>query len=583
MNSAEHPINKVLSDYAFYLSLLVVMAVFLPVNYFEFINFDDVDVINRIHRNHGDIPWQSFLFRSYSIQYYRPLLEVLCYMDYALWGLTLNAWHLTNYIIHLLNACLVYFIALKWFHPDENQKVWASFAMLYFALNPLTCESVAWISGRSDLAGTFFSLLSVYFFYTTYRARYVLIPSAILAGLLCKENALAVIPLIVSLEIIKNFKNNQSFKELITGGLFWGGIVLIPFFVYLFLRTNGFESYFFEYEKVAKPLMTKTAAIITADHLPERKSFLFLFPVIAFYLKKLTIPFPLNFAIIQINTVFYSFLFVFISGINAVACLKKRWGVPVFTFLLVVSFSPALLIALGKIAWTPMAERYIYLSLSIMGIGVGLTARYIYHKKIVSRRVVFSLCTLLIAVLTVTTFNRLFDFKDSKSIWAATLKRNPESSMVLCKYGEAAQGEEGKIAFQKAVSNPKPFKWRAKAYLVLSQYAMREGRIKQGLKYIEKALETEPNYKNYSDAAAILSGTVGESEELTNITDLKKKAIFYYKKAYSKKKNLFVLYKTATLLNIVGERNEAVQVFKTIIQNHPTSQYASYAKKHLAD
>ena len=111
---------------------------------------------------------------------------------------------------------------------------------------------------------------------------------------------------------------------------------------------------------------------------------------------------------------------------------------------------------------------------------------------------------------------------------------------------------------------------------------MREGRIKQGLKYIENALKTEPNYKNYSDAAAILSGTVGESEELTNITDLKKKAIFYYKKAYSKKKNVFVLYKTATLLNHIGERNEAVQIFKTIIQNHPTSQYASYAKKHLA-
>lgn len=144
-----------ISQYYFILALLFIMTVYLPVNYFGFLNFDDSIVVLRLHDSFSDINWVGLFFRDSSSKYYRPLLEVLCYLDYALWGLTTTAYHLTNYIIHIFNACLVYLIARQWLYYKKNAGCWAALAMIFFALNPLTCESVVWISGRSDLARAF--------------------------------------------------------------------------------------------------------------------------------------------------------------------------------------------------------------------------------------------------------------------------------------------------------------------------------------------------------------------------------------------------------------------------------------------
>lgn len=569
--------NRNFSDYVFLLSLLFIMTVFLPVNYLGFINFDDIDVINRIHQRFDNISWYNLFFRSSSSEYYRPLLEILCYLDYAMWGLSVTAWHLTNYILHISNACLVYLIAQNWFHQKKDDKIWASFAMLLFALNPLTCESVAWISGRSDLAGTFFSLLAVSIYYTKTGIRYVIVPLVILAGLLCKENALAVIPLIILLEAIQNYKNKLNLKDSIQGCLVWGLVVSIPLFVYLFLRTNGFEHYFFKYAEVVTPLVNKTAPVVEKPFFNE---FLYLFAVIAFYLKKLVIPFPLNFAIMKINTMLYSFLFIIISGINVICLIKKKWTLPIFSLLLVISFSPPLMIALGDIAWAPMAERYLYLSLSIMGIGLAVMFKHAYEQKYISTKTLFIICALLIAVMMIPTFFRLFAFNDSKTIWTATVKVNPKSSMVLCKYGQALGGKEGKIAFQRAISNPEPFKWRAKALLVLGQYEIDSGNYQEGLRYIDEALKIEGNYKNYFNAASILSN--GNSQDQLIHEQQIERAIYYFKQAYAMKKTVFVLYKIASLLNHLGETKEAKNLFLKIIGNHPKSKYAVYAKKQLS-
>jgi len=309
--------------------------------------------------------------------------------------------------------------------------------------------------------------------------------------------------------------------------------------------------------------------------------FLYLFPVIAFYLKKLVIPFPLNFAIMKINTIFYSILFIIISVINVICLLKKKWVLPIFTFLLVISFSPSLMIALGKVAWAPMAERYLYLSLSIMGIGLTLMFKYLYEKKYISNKSLLTICILLIAVITVTTFFRLFVFNNSKTIWTATLKLNPENSMVLCMYGLAMEGKERQKAFHRAISNPKPFKWRAKALLVLGQYEMASGNYNKSLECVDEALKIQGSYKNYCSAALILLNARDQDQSL-NKRHIKR-ALQYYKKAYARRKSVFVLYKIATLLNHSGEYAEARGIFEEIIQNHPKSKYAAYSKKHLAD
>ncbi|MEN8123475.1 MAG: hypothetical protein ABFS35_24275, partial [Bacteroidota bacterium] len=469
------------SQHYFILSLLFVMAVYLPVNGLKILNFDDTELVMRLHNNFSDINWVGLFFRDSSTKYYRPLLEVLCYLDYAMWGLSITAYHLTNYIIHIFNACLVYLIARQWFQDKKNAGIWAALAMVFFALNPLTCESVAWISGRSDLAGTFFSLLAVYCWFLKSSLRFFLTPLAILSGLLCKENALAVIPIIVLLEWFINYRNKKSFNENLKSCFAWSIIVLIPLFLYLFLRTNGWENHTYEYINVTK---SSPAASQGVTGKIDILKILYLLPVTAFYLKKLIIPFPLNFAIADINTGFYAFLSAVIFGLIIVWLKKKKVSYIFFLCLLVLSFVPALPVALENISWVPMAERYLYMSVSIMAIGAASLLLNFQEKKIFDSNLLITICLIIILILSVATFQREFVFKDSKSIWTATLKTNPDNGMVLQKYAQAVGLEEGQKAYRKAVANPEPFVWRAEALLGIAQYESSIGNHDSALQYI---------------------------------------------------------------------------------------------------
>nr|WP_319392810.1 hypothetical protein [uncultured Desulfobacter sp.] len=574
------PALEKLTKHSFLLSILLVMVIFLPVNYFSFIDFDDTDVVERIHNSFHHIQWYKLFFPSYSPQYYRPLLEAICYMDYGLWGLTLPAWHLTNYILHILNACLVYQIAKIWIAPVPGQNAWAAFAMLLFALNPMTCESVAWISGRSDLAGSFFALLAIRGYYFKSCFRYIFVPGAILAGLLCKENALAVIPLIVFFEGIHTFQQKQPLTTALKKGLIWTVIVFIALIIYAVMRTNGFENYFYEFTKTAtvKQLLNSSAAAQT-NSLEESfySRFTSLAPVIAFYFKKLMFPFPLNFAITQINTSWYTVLFAIIVGINTACLIKKKWALPVFCLLLFFSFSPSLMVAFDKVAWTPLAERYVYFSLPIMGVGFALFLKSLSDKKQLSLYASSRIGIAIICLFIVSTFNRQFIFKGDKTLWTATLKTNPNDSMVLCMYARAMKGQDKKTAFQKALSNPAPFKWRAKAMLKLAQIAMQEKNYEKALEQIQVALNIENTLQNCLSAASILARIpVSEQEKNKKYT---KAAVAYYKKAYDKEKNALFIYNAAKLLVHLGEDKEADRLFKVILKKHPKSKYATFSLK----
>ena len=569
------------SRYYFVFALLFVMGVYLPVNYLEFLNFDDTVVLERAYKNFSDINWYGLFFRSSDTVYYRPLLEVLCYMDYALWGLSLTAYHLTNYSIHILNSVLVYLIALQWFQSGKKANGWAALAMVFFALNPMTCESVAWISGRSDLAGTFFSLLAVRCYFLKSSYRFALTPLAILLGLLCKENALAVIPIIVLIEGFINYKNKKQLGENIKACLVWSIIVLIPLLIYLFLRTNGWENYTYEFFHLKTGMSTEK--LVSTQQVSDKIAWTeiaSLFPVIAFYLKKLVMPFPLNFAIVQINTAFYTFLSAILLGTFIFWCWQRKVQYLFFVCLLVVSFIPALPVALGNVSWVPLAERYLYMSVCIMAIGAAYFLMVCIEKKGFNRTVIITICFLMVLILAVSTLQREFVFKNSKTIWTATLKTNPTNSMVLFKYGQAVGGKEGQHAFKKAVSNPKPFVWRAKTLLSIAQYESSNGNHEEAVVYIKKAFEIENSPENYLYAAFILLKINDEDISIKEKYIIM--AIDCYQMAYRQKKTVFVLYQIATLSKHIKNFKQANELFRKIVKEYPQSKYAVYAKKQLS-
>ena len=101
-----------------------------------------------------------FFYGSNSGFYYRPLLNVSFLLDSLVLGVNPFFFHFTNVILHLIAACLVFFIFKKYFFSKGT----AYFLALIFLVHPVLSQAVAWIPGRNDSLLTIFILASFYFF-----------------------------------------------------------------------------------------------------------------------------------------------------------------------------------------------------------------------------------------------------------------------------------------------------------------------------------------------------------------------------------------------------------------------------------
>jgi len=131
---------------------------------------------------------------------YRPLVLVVFSVGFHLWGLTAWPFHLLNLLLHGLNTWLVYRLVRRWL-PGLHESAALAFGLL-FAVHPVHVESVAWISGVSDLLATAWFLTALHLF-LRYRDRgrvYVMVWCVVcfVLGLLSKETVV-VLPLVAAL------------------------------------------------------------------------------------------------------------------------------------------------------------------------------------------------------------------------------------------------------------------------------------------------------------------------------------------------------------------------------------------------
>ncbi|MEK7591532.1 MAG: tetratricopeptide repeat protein [Patescibacteria group bacterium] len=144
--------------------------------------------------------WENLqtIFMSYDPELYIPLTLFSFQLNYLLGGLSPLSFHLTNILLHGLNAFLV-FRVLQLF---TNKHELSLFAGILFAVHPLNAEAVVWASGRKDLLSTFFSLLSIIFYILSVRGKpRFLVGSVVshLVSLLSKATAI-ILPAVLALE-----------------------------------------------------------------------------------------------------------------------------------------------------------------------------------------------------------------------------------------------------------------------------------------------------------------------------------------------------------------------------------------------
>jgi len=149
---------------------IVTLVVFSEVLRHGFVDWDD-DRILIENANYRGLGWPNlqWMFTTFYKSLYRPLTWASFGFDYLLWGMNPAGYHLSNLLLHTLNAVLVYHVALLLYSlpalgligwGDSSVKIIAGIAALLFSIHPLRVEPVAWVSARNDLLSALFVLAS---------------------------------------------------------------------------------------------------------------------------------------------------------------------------------------------------------------------------------------------------------------------------------------------------------------------------------------------------------------------------------------------------------------------------------------
>ena len=125
---------------------------------------DDRNFVDNIQYRGFDASHLHWMWTTFHMGHYIPFSWMTLGLDYELWGMDARGYHLTNLLLHCVNAVLIYFIArriLALAMPEEANKtrlvLASAFAALFFSIHPLRVESVAWATERRDvLSGCFF-------------------------------------------------------------------------------------------------------------------------------------------------------------------------------------------------------------------------------------------------------------------------------------------------------------------------------------------------------------------------------------------------------------------------------------------
>ena len=147
--------------------LVLVFIFFWPLLKGGFIWDDEYNLLNNPH--YRGLTWDhlAWMFSTFHDGNYHPLCWLSLGLDFVVWGLNPAGYHLTNLILHGLNAVLCYYLITALLKRVEGFTSTAEKAItmgaaggaLFFALHPLRVETVAWISARGDtLCGIFYFL-----------------------------------------------------------------------------------------------------------------------------------------------------------------------------------------------------------------------------------------------------------------------------------------------------------------------------------------------------------------------------------------------------------------------------------------
>jgi tetratricopeptide (TPR) repeat protein len=138
------------------------VVAFLPALSGGFLNWDDVAfLVQNPHWRGLSREHLAWMFTTVEAGHYQPLAWLSLALDHRWWGMDPLGYHLTNLLLHAINAALLYAVirALEG-GAAATDRAAAALGASFFALHPLRVESVAWITERRELLSAALLLLA---------------------------------------------------------------------------------------------------------------------------------------------------------------------------------------------------------------------------------------------------------------------------------------------------------------------------------------------------------------------------------------------------------------------------------------
>ena len=415
--------------YQLLLIAVLVFAAYYPANFAGFSLVDDLSTRNNLQQIKSFDIVRLFIPEYGGGLYYRPVLYLTYVFDKYVHDLSPGFMHLENVLIHLCNVILIYYLAFNLIAETKRKTSMAPFvASLLFGLHPINTESVNWISGRTDLIACAFILMSTMAVmrYGEVKRRWIVVVSLLFffCAVLVKETALAFLPgyvLLMSRSSEGTTQNNAlkkkvNFKRniaMIAGG----SLVVLAFIV---MRSMAFTS------NASRISLTVMAA--TTDWI---YSMLLVLRAFGFYMKKLLLPYPLNFAIVEVDPL-YEILAVPLVALSVYIVSRKRVEADLFAAGLLL-LAPAFILIFGQVAWTPYAERYLYISAAFIIPAAVVSAREI---RMMGHKYSVAIMGLVFVLFFIASFQRSLIWQNDMSLLGDTVEKSPAASLVQGVYAK---------------------------------------------------------------------------------------------------------------------------------------------------
>ncbi len=412
---------------------------------------------------------------------YRPIHTLFNAVDYALYGLEPYGYHLTNILLHVLNAALI-FVFLR---GISGSPFIALSVSLIFSVHPVNTQSVAYIAGRGDLLMSVFAMTSLIFFskYIKGDKLALFLSAASYALSILSREAGAVIALLMIAGYAAYFRNGRPVK------LRPLSIYPIVGFACLALRSFALKGPAAAIGLEYVPLMQRIATSIKSLFISLR---IIIFPYDLHFDRSVAVgksvfTLPVLASLLGVAVIVWAAARLYREGERPGSGAAKSASFGIYWYL--VSMAPYLNIVPLQVF---VSENWLYYpSAGVILVFVALASSYVRPGSGVKSRILktaaFVLLAGILAAYGLTTAKRVADYSDPAKLYLKNLEYEPNVKfyyMLGTEYGLKKEYEKAIEAFKKAIetdrSRPNLFVLNARFNLAVT-YAV-TGRTPEAMK-----------------------------------------------------------------------------------------------------